>query len=107
MDRREAIKILEHEEDKTLWVKVDSTETLDSFGRVIIEDGEHWCKVFYEDRDTILTERTGEWVPIIQVTEKGEPYIAGIYCSECGETLGCEANYCPNCGSKMRMRGEK
>lgn len=44
----------------------------------------------------------GEWLPIIEATEMGEPYIAGIYCSECGETLRCEANYCPNCGAKMK-----
>ena len=44
----------------------------------------------------------GKWMPIVEATEMGEPYIAGIYCSECGETLRCEANFCPNCGAKMK-----
>ena len=46
----------------------------------------------------------GEWMPIIEANEFGEAYQAGIYCSECGETLGREANFCPNCGASMRER---
>ena len=48
----------------------------------------------------------GEWMPIIEANEFGEAYQAGIYCSECGETLGCEANFCPNCGADMRKGAE-
>ena len=48
------------------------------------------------------TSKRGKWLPIIEVNEFGESYQSGIYCSECGETLGCEANYCPNCGADMR-----
>lgn len=51
--------------------------------------------------ETIEPKR-GEWMPIIEGNEFGEPYQSGIYCSECGETLGYEANYCPNCGAKMK-----
>lgn len=51
--------------------------------------------------ETIELKR-GEWMPIIEGNEFGEPYQSGIYCSECGETLGYEANYCPNCGAKMK-----
>ena len=47
-------------------------------------------------------EWRGEWMPILEANEFGEVYQAGIYCSECGETLGCEANFCPNCGAKMK-----
>ena len=35
-------------DSKTLWIKAD---TLDGYGRVIIEDGDHWCRVFYEDKE--------------------------------------------------------
>lgn len=44
----------------------------------------------------------GKWMPIIEANELGEAYQAGICCSECGETLSCEANFCPNCGADMR-----
>ena len=53
-----------------------------------------------------LEPKRGEWMPIIEANEFGEVYQAGIYCSECGETLGCEANFCPNCGADMRERKE-
>ena len=46
----------------------------------------------------------GEWRPIIEENEFGEVYQTGIYCSECGEVLVWEANYCPNCGADMRER---
>lgn len=46
--------------------------------------------------------KRGEWIPIIEGNEFGETYQSGIYCSECGETLRCEANFCPNCGARMK-----
>lgn len=49
-----------------------------------------------------IEPKRGEWMPIIEANEFGEVYQAGIYCSECGETLGCEANFCPNCGARMK-----
>ena len=33
-------------DNKTLWIK---TDTLEGYGRIIIEDGSIWCRVFYED----------------------------------------------------------
>ena len=45
--------------------------------------------------------RHGEWLPIIEVNECGEPYQSGVYCSECGETSIYEPNYCPHCGARM------
>lgn len=41
-------------DNKTLWIK---TDMLDGYGRVIIEDGSIWCRVFYEDKDE-QTERS-------------------------------------------------
>ncbi len=32
-------------DNQTLWIKAD---TLDGYGRVIIEDGSIWCRIFYE-----------------------------------------------------------
>ena len=68
-----------------------------------------WCltcpHISEEDRalmkEVALEPKRGKWIPIIEGNEFGEPYPSGVYCSECGETCGCEANYCPNCGAKM------
>lgn len=49
----------------------------------------------------------GEWISIIEVNDFGEPYQAGIYCSECGETFGHETNFCPYCGADMRESRER
>ena len=48
----------------------------------------------------------GEWISIIEVNDFGETYQVGIYCSECGETFGHEANFCPYCGADMRENRE-
>ena len=53
-------------------------------------------------KEGLEARKQGEWIPIIEGNEFGETYQSGIYCSECGETLGCEANFCPNCGAKMK-----
>lgn len=60
-----------------------------------------------EDAPTIEPERNkGEWLPIIDSDENGEPYQAGVYCSECGFMSCCEDNYCPNCGAEMKGEQE-
>lgn len=40
----------------------------------------------------------------ITTTQTGTPYVfeSGVYCPECGEMLGLEANYCSNCGAKIK-----
>lgn len=43
----------------------------------------------------------GKWIEMIEVNELGEPYQAGVYCSECGHTDCYEPNYCPDCGARM------
>lgn len=50
----------------------------------------------------VIERKRGGWKPIIEVTELGEPYQSGIYCSECGFMSTCEDNFCPNCGADMR-----
>ena len=47
--------------------------------------------------------KTGRWIEMVDADPMtGEPYVCGVYCSECGERIGCESNFCPNCGADMR-----
>lgn len=46
-------------------------------------------------------QKHGTWMPIIEANEFGDAYQCGCYCSECGEELQSEPNYCPNCGARM------
>ena len=70
----------------------------------ILKEYIEWATEFFEDVPTVdaIERKRGEWMPIIEANQFGEAYQAGIYCSECGETLGCEANFCPCCGADMR-----
>ena len=80
-------------------------EWIDEYVSVFKKSDIKDIKGYIEHQPTIEPKR-GEWMPIIEANEFGEVYQAGIYCSECGETLGCEANFCPNCGADMRERKE-
>lgn len=44
----------------------------------------------------------GQWLPIIDANEYGEPYQSGVYCSECGHRDIAEYDSCPNCGADMQ-----
>ena len=84
-------------DDKTLWVKVGNVEQI---GRVIVEDGSIFCRVFYADR------AKGEW---IDCSEDGY-----IECPFCHEATNCDGNiselhYCWNCGAELKadMREEE
>lgn len=47
--------------------------------------------------------KIGRWIEMVDADPMtGEPYVCGVYCSECGERIGCESNFCPNCGADMR-----
>ena len=46
----------------------------------------------------------GEWLPMYDGNEYGDVFQCGCYCSECGEELQSEPNYCPNCGAKMEVQ---
>ena len=50
----------------------------------------------------VVERKIGEWLPIIDANELGEPYQCGIYCSECGFQTVTLSNFCPECGSDMR-----
>lgn len=47
-----------------------------------------------------IQPKTGKWVD----TGSNEEWYAREYrCSECGDTMLGEANFCPNCGAKMEV----
>ena len=76
-------------------------EWIDEYVSVFKKSDNKDIKGYIEHQPTIEPKR-GEWMPIIEVNEFGETYQSGIFCSECGETLGCESNFCPNCGARMK-----
>ena len=48
-------------DDKTLWVKVSKPE-FEKIGRIILEDGNIFCKVFYQDAEPrIIHCKDCEW----------------------------------------------
>ena len=70
-------------------------------------DGEYekWnidTDVLAEARSKVEERKKGEWMPLIEVNEVGEPYQVGAMCSECGNVESYEPNYCPMCGADMR-----
>lgn len=50
--------------------------------------------------------KRGEWLPIIEVNEYGEPIQIGVVCSRCGEPFQYEPKYCPECGSHNAAKTE-
>lgn len=71
----------------------------------------HWDGHTEEDVTRLLSLDVlpvvkGRWMPIIEGNEYGETYQSGCYCSECGEVLQHEPNFCPNCGADMRPEEE-
>ena len=82
-----------HTENFNLWCCLTGRE--DIFYDAMPE----WCP--------LEKPKTGEWIEMIDCDPiTGEPYPCGVQCSDCGETLGCVANFCPNCGSDNRGRSE-
>lgn len=52
--------------------------------------------------------KIGRWIEMVDADPMtGEPYVCGVYCSECGERIGCESNFCPNCGANMRGKNNE
>lgn len=48
-------------DDKTLWVKVSKPE-FEKIDRIILEDGNIFCKVFYQDAEPDYTEMKQEFL---------------------------------------------
>lgn len=44
----------------------------------------------------------GEWIKQVKVRKEGKPLLYYYQCSLCGVYLAEQANFCPNCGAKMK-----
>ncbi|MBO5512697.1 MAG: hypothetical protein J6B24_13275 [Clostridia bacterium] len=44
----------------------------------------------------------GEWLEQVRVSKEGKPLLRHYKCNLCGVYLATQANYCPNCGAKMK-----
>ena len=74
-----------------------------------------WCP--YDKQNEIIEalsvepQKMGTWVSTI-VKEKGwngkeRQFYQPISCSVCRKPNHVESNYCPNCGAKMEVKGDK
>ena len=48
----------------------------------------------------------GEWLEQVRVSKEGKPLLHHYKCNLCGVYLATQANYCPNCGAKMKGGAE-
>lgn len=97
IDREQAIETFK----KVLPITPRSCGKTDIYMRWISVLSEAWNDIPSVDvRENIR----GEWIPIIDGNEYGEAIQVGCYCSECGEELQYEPNFCPNCGADMREK---
>ena len=86
---------------------LETHEQIEALGNGMYEYVQVVYKDDIDDAPTIEPEcKTGEWLPIIEPDEFGEPYQAGVYCSECGYQSCSVDNYCSNCGARM-MEGKE
>ena len=90
--------------DAIAYESIDSCDT----GRHEHYYGTGIIAVRKEDIDAMPTiqpaePKRGKWIDTKGNTEW---YAREYRCSECGDTMLGEANYCPNCGADMRQRKE-
>lgn len=48
----------------------------------------------------------GEWLEQVRVSKEGKPLLRHYKCNLCGVYLATRANFCPNCGAKMKGGAE-
>ena len=48
----------------------------------------------------------GEWLEQVRVSKEGKPLLRHYKCNLCGVYLATQANFCPNCGAKMKGGAE-
>lgn len=51
--------------------------------------------------------RSGKWEYDIRLSQDGKRWMHGFACTNCGEFLRKEFNYCPKCGAKMNGGTDK
>ena len=60
-------------------------------------------QVYYNSAEP--ERKKGKWIYDSESYPLGNP--AGHYnCDQCGESVSCKSNYCPNCGADMRGKDE-
>ena len=47
-------------------------------------------------------QSVGEWKEHVRVSKEGKPLLRHYQCNLCGVYLATQANFCPNCGAKMK-----
>lgn len=80
---------------------------LRALGYIIDGDGDdanERCDTF-ADRTRYVMREKGEWTPNMQFDLlEGHSVTVGYHCNKCGFWGYDEQNFCPNCGSDMRIR---
>ena len=75
-------------------------------GKRCPDDGTLTCRLIENEvinKLPLIQLRTGKWID----TGSNEEWYAREYkCSECGDTMLGDANFCPNCGAKMEVNSE-
>lgn len=60
------------------------------------------CKIceftYFRDRK----QSEGCWKEHVRVSKEGKPLLRHYQCNLCGVYLATQANFCPNCGAKMK-----
>ena len=73
-------------------------------GKRCPDDGTLTCRLIENEvinKLPLIQLRTGKWID----TGSNEEWYAREYkCSECGDTMLGDANFCPNCGAKMEEK---
>ena len=65
------------------------------------------CDCAYEEAEHLYNagyrkQSEGEWLEQVRVSKEGRPLLCHYKCNLCGVYLATQANYCPNCGAKMK-----
>lgn len=65
------------------------------------------CPTVLNDAETLYNEgyrkqSEGEWLEQVRVSKEGKPLLRHYKCNLCGVYLATQANFCPNCGAKMK-----
>lgn len=74
-----------------------------SYSIADIESLAEWIhKKFDEYATGYRKQSDGEWIKQVKVRKEGKPLLYYYQCSLCGVYLAEQANFCPNCGAKMK-----
>ena len=133
MTREEAIKILQNPPrayDEKMWqalqmaiealqAKTDGDlisrqDAIDAINHICPVDTEYGCTLLDRvDVKCVLSDlpsaesKTGEWIENVVRWGNAITTVHGYKCSECGALNLCKDKFCPNCGIRMRVEGNK